>query len=478
MSVHFDRASALFPVKPLLAFWLLFPATLCAQTLYEADLNSGNIFMFTPAGVSSTFAFGLTQPVSLIFDMSGNLYEADGTGNQILKFTPAGVQSTFASGLSDPQALAFDRAGNLYEGDFLSNNIFKFSSTGVPSTFASGLNGPAGLAFDSAGNLFEADFKSGNILKFTPTGVPSTFASGLNGPVGLAFDTAGNLFEADFNSGNIFKFTPTGLRSTFASGLNKPAGLAFDAFGNLYEADFGSGNILKFTPADVPSTFASGLNGPYGLAFPPANAMDGFFQVRYASNLIQGDAVINITNTGAFSNAVLTPGQMFGGVNQNNINGDICVNIYTFAADEQEVACCSCLVTPNALWSASVKTALLNSTLTPAVPNEVVIKLISSAPSINPTTQTESCNPAALLNAGLGGLERGLLAWGSSLHAVPNVATGPTFQMAETPFANSTLSQSELERDVQECQFIQVLGSGQFGICKGCSNVGLGATAK
>src|SRR6266568_3670464 len=65
---------------------------------------------------------------------------------------------------------------------------------------------------------------------------------------------------------------------------------------------------------------------------------------------------------------------------QNNIDGSICVNIYAFAADEQEVACCSCLVTPNGLWSASVKTALLNSTLTSSFPNEVVLKLIPTAP--------------------------------------------------------------------------------------------------
>src|SRR5712691_10883001 len=118
------------------------------------------------------------------------------------------------------------------------------------------------------------------------------------------------------------------------------------------------------------------------LAFSQAT-VDGFFSIGYASNLINGgDAVIDITNTGASSTAVLTPGQIVGGVNQNNINGNICVNIYTFAADEQEVACCSCLITPNALWSASVKTALLNSTLTPSFPNEVVIKLISTIPTV------------------------------------------------------------------------------------------------
>ena len=213
--------------------------------------------------------------------------------------------------------------------------------------------------------------------------------------------------------------------------------------------------------------------------------VDGPFQVRYASNLINGgDAVVNITNTGASATANLTPGQIIGGVNQNNINGNICVNIYTFAADEQEVACCSCLVTPNALWSASVKTALLNSTLTPAFPNEVVIKLLSTPPIVS-ATGTQSCNPAAVQLGQIpaaGGptaaLANGLLAWGTTLHGVPNAVTGPTYQMAETAFSPASLSVAELNRDVEECQFIQVLGSGQFGICKGCSNVGLGASAE
>jgi len=208
--------------------------------------------------------------------------------------------------------------------------------------------------------------------------------------------------------------------------------------------------------------------------------VDGPFQVRYASNLITGaDAVIDITNTGASATALLT-GQI---PPQNNINGSICVNIYTFVADEQEIACCSCLVTPNALWSASVKTGLLNSTLTPSFPNEVVIKLVSTPPIVG-TGGVQSCNPGQIqVTAGMTNAQalaltaNGLLAWGTSAHGFPT-AIGPGFQLTETPFLPATLSAAELLRDVQECTFIQILGSGQFGICKGCSNSGLGANAE
>jgi hypothetical protein len=193
------------------------------------------------------------------------------------------------------------------------------------------------------------------------------------------------------------------------------------------------------------------------------------YQIKYAANLNIGDSFIDITNTGDSATTVLTNQNPA----QNNINGSICVNVYTFAADEQEVACCSCLVTPNALWSASVKTALLNSTLTPSFPNEVVVKLISTIP-LTGAGGAQTCNPASLTNASV---TSGLLAWGTTVHGSPT-ATGPTFQMAETPFLAATLSAAELQRDVQECQFIQILGSGQSGMCKGCQNVGLGAAAQ
>src|SRR5438094_921280 len=116
----------------------------------------------------------------------GDLFESDQGSNKIFKFTPAGVKTTFASGLSGPFGLAFD-AGTLFESDTGTGTIIRFTAAGVKSTFASGLNTPTGLAFDASGNLFEADQGSGTIFKFTPAGAKSIFASGLNQPSGLAF---------------------------------------------------------------------------------------------------------------------------------------------------------------------------------------------------------------------------------------------------------------------------------------------------
>ena len=176
---------------------------------------------------------------------------------------------------------------------------------------------------------------------------------------------------------------------------------------------------------------------------------DSPFQVRYFANLNQGDSFINISNSGA------------SGAN-------ICTNVYTFSPDEQEVSCCSCVVTPNALVSLSVKNDLINNTLTPALPSSVVVKLIATTPG--------ACNAAAPT-----ALATGLLAWGTTYRQITKTVTTPspywwqpptsttttTSYVTETAFTPSTLSAGELARISSQCSAIQSNGSG-FGICRSC----------
>ncbi len=170
---------------------------------------------------------------------------------------------------------------------------------------------------------------------------------------------------------------------------------------------------------------------------PAQVAVDSSFQVRYASNLTIGDSVVNITNSGATGH-------------------NICVNVYTFSPDEQLISCCSCRVTPNALRSLSVKNDLISNTLTPAVPDSVVIKLLST------TNAGSTCNAGT--PASTATLATGLLAWGTTLHATP--VTG-TYSVTETAFAPATLSATERSKITSLCAFIQANGSG-FGICRSC----------
>jgi len=162
------------------------------------------------------------------------------------------------------------------------------------------------------------------------------------------------------------------------------------------------------------------------------------FQIRYAANLTLGDSIIDLTNAG-------TLGQ----------NAPICVNVYAFSPDEQEIACCSCLVSPNGLMSLSVTRDLIHHTLTGVRPSSIVIKLLAGIPSPGPSYSCDAAQPGLLAG--------GLRAWGTTIHTLPSGAPALT----ETEFSPATLSSSELERITGTCGFIQEDGSGR-GICASC----------
>jgi hypothetical protein len=131
-----------------------------AGNLYAAvgDIEQ-TIYKFTTDGTRSVFvgpsAFADgTGPVGLAFDSTDNLFvatEGDPGNDTILVFTPDGMESTFATGLTNPRGLAFDSFGNLFVAE--SNpapggDILKFApGGGAPTVFASGIDLPEFLAF-------------------------------------------------------------------------------------------------------------------------------------------------------------------------------------------------------------------------------------------------------------------------------------------------------------------------------------------
>ena len=82
------------------------------------------IYKFAPDGTRTVFvgpdAFAPGEyPVGLAFDSSGNLFVSietftDPGADSIVYFSPIGVKSTFATGLTTPRGLAFDSSGNLF----------------------------------------------------------------------------------------------------------------------------------------------------------------------------------------------------------------------------------------------------------------------------------------------------------------------------------------------------------------------------
>ena len=214
-----------------------------------------------------------------------------------------------------------------------------------------------------------------------------------------------------------------------------------------------------------------------------AFAQDGPYQIGYAANLNQGDSVLNLSNDGfqgGFINA--TPFKT---------EGNICVNVYTFDPQEEEIACCACLVTPNGLNSLSAVSDLTSNPLTPAIPTSIVVKLISSEPGLAAGAFTV-CNPSTISLAGAANpyyptvaaaagdpdagflVPFGMLAWGSTLEPA---GTPGTFAPVSVKYLNGALSPSEFTSLTSTCSFIQGDGTG-FGICKSCRTGALSGSKK
>jgi hypothetical protein len=173
------------------------------------------------------------------------------------------------------------------------------------------------------------------------------------------------------------------------------------------------------------------------------------YQIDYAANLNIGDSFVNITNAGTLAGPF--------GANPPNL-GNVCANVYVFDPQEELIACCTCLVTPNGLNSFSATHSLINNPLTPNVPTTITIDLVGSAPVAG------LCNAGSAASINVQTLLGGLNAWGTTLE--PNPAS--SFGVVRTKFLPGGFSQSQLSALVTTCNFIQSVGTG-FGICGSCT---------
>jgi uncharacterized repeat protein (TIGR01451 family) len=268
---------------------------------------------------------------------------------------------------------------------------------------------------------------------------------------------------------------PTGLTVAAPNGLTGSCG------GGLITALAGSGSIglsgatlaaatsctfsvnvtspVSGTFTNVTGNVAS-TNGGVGNTSLAVLLVGGEFLVGYGANLQFGDTTINMVNTGANGASLLGPG--FGA----NV-GNICVNVYGFSSDEEMIACCSCLITPDQAVNLGVNRDLTLKTLTGVVPTSVTFKLLPSLAGVNGSGASCSNSAATITTATL---VSGLAAWSTTLHQ----SAAGAFDTTETPLVSSTLSGGELASLGGRCASIMGNGSG-FGVCSSCRQGALGA---
>jgi len=262
---------------------------------------------------------------------------------------------------------------------------------------------------------------------------------------------------------NVIASTPTGgtcnpatvTATSLATGLRsfiQPAGGSSTALQDMTLTPTELTTLAEECAIELPS--------PRCKSCPTSGTALNSYQLHTASHLDIGDSVVNITNDG-----------------QSSIIGDgnFCVGVYTFDANEELQSCCSCLVTPNGLDSLSAQ-AINATSLTGENATSLVVKLLawsttagasSTAPPGTPAPPTSSaCNAATP-----GTLAGGMHAWGTTLHELPS--GGPsTYTVTETEFSPASLSAAEYAYITQSCEFNQINGSAQSGQCKGCASGG------
>jgi hypothetical protein len=220
-------------------------------TLYAANINGGKpgggVVAYAPGATSPTLTLtmGLTVPVGVAVDASGNVYVANRGGTSGIVIFPKGATSPSAvitsKWVRQPNQLVFDRAGNLFFTDYQLVGEVPHGSLRARSLGLTGLLGTGGIALGpSHGDIFISNGVIGPVM---------VYGSGDTGPRGILRDASGACFLASGKvAGNDYIFVPSCSSNTvwvFRPAQNKPAE-------TLHLRGAGSACCIAIKPAGIP----------------------------------------------------------------------------------------------------------------------------------------------------------------------------------------------------------------------------------
>ncbi len=252
------------------------------------DPTSGDLLNTLNDGTNELYTAGSA------FDSSGNFYVTDDINGTISKYAPNGTfDGTFASGLTNPLSLVFDNQGNLYVGQQGTPYIAEFNSSGQSvATFGPLTTGETGddwIALSSDECTFYYTTETDVIYRYnkctntqlTPFNVaPFTGDSAFelqilpNGDV-LVADSESDIM-LDPNGNEIGSYSCSDLPGCsgelFAIALD-PDGLSFwtgdAASGEIYRIDIASGDVLQTIDTQSAALFGLSVDNEIEVAAPP-----------------------------------------------------------------------------------------------------------------------------------------------------------------------------------------------------------------
>lgn len=218
---------------------------------------------------------GLSSPVGMAYDVSGNLYVANWSSGTVMRFTPKGERMVFASGLSGPSGLAVSVKGDVYVASYNDDLVWRFTPNGDRTVFVRGLATPAGLSFDARGRLLIANRRTNQILAASSDGKVEIAAQGLQTPVGAVELANGDLLVSNIAGG--ISLVVSGQKArTINTELGSPGpGIVTAGADAVYVVDYGGTTVSRIDRQGVRTVIADGLSRPVGLAV----AKDGSLMV-------------------------------------------------------------------------------------------------------------------------------------------------------------------------------------------------------